>query len=841
MSNLSVAWRIARRELRGSMRSFRIFLLCLTTGVAAIAAIGSFSEALNSSMRNDARNILGGDIDLRLSHRPARDDQIAWMQGEGRVSSVQQMRSMARVGDKHTLVELKGVDATYPLFGRVGLSPDMALPDALSRQPDGDWGAVAEAALLSRLGLAIGDRMQIGDAWFRIAAVLTREPDQAARGLAFGLRVIISDDALTASGLVQPGSLVRYHYRIALPREDMAPALRERIDERFPDAGWRIRDTRNASPGLGRAVDRISVFLVVIGLTALLVGGVGVGNAVRAFLLSRAQTVATLKCLGASSGTIFAVYLIQIMILATVGVVAGLLIGGAATFAGSMAFAGRLPVDPQFGVFPKPLILAAVFGYLITFAFSFWPLARARSISAATLFRHLIAPEGRLPGWRDGAVLAGLAALLVIVVIGSADDRRLATWFVIGAGGALVAFRLAASAITDLARRLPRIRQAHLRLAIANLHRPGAPTAAIATSLGMGLTVLIAVALVEGNIARHMGESLPKQAPSLFFIDIQPNQTEKFDALASTAPGIGTVQRVPMLRGRFTSIAGTPVDSIKPPSSHAWVLRGDRGLTWSREAPASGSEVVEGAWWPADYSGPPLLSLDEGAAQAFGIGVGDSVGLNVLGREFEAKIANLRRIDWDSFGINFVMILSPGVLEGAPQTHIATIRSEVPADDNALESAVLEQFPNITAIRVRDIINRLREIIGHLATAVRSVAGVVILTGILVLTGAIVASRKQRIYDAVVLKVLGATRRDVLLAFLIEFGLLGIVTAFIAAIVGTAAAWGIVTRLLQADWVFLPGVVVLTAFACLLATVGVGAAGTWSALSRKAAPLLRNE
>jgi putative ABC transport system permease protein len=841
MTGLPLAWRIARREQRGSARSFRIFLLCLAIGVAAIAAIGSLSKALDASMHTDARSILGGDLELRMTHQPATDDQLDWLRTLGRVSVTEQMRSMARVNGTNALVELKAVDDAYPLFGKVVLSPEVPLSEALQQRGDGDWGLVAEPALLAKMKLVVGDRLSIGDASFYVSATLQREPDQAARGLAFGLRVIVGQDALAASGLVQPGSLVRFFYRLALPDRDDMPAVRRLIDERYPEAGWRMRDTNNASPGLGRAIDRISVFLVVVGLTALLVGGVGVGNAVRAFLLSRAPTIATLKCLGAPGRLIFAVYLVQIMVLASLGIAVGLAFGSLAPLAAGPIFGDRLPIAVQFGVYLKPMVLAALFGYLVTFAFSFWPLARARAISPATLFRHLIAAEGRRPGWRDGAVLFGLALLLAGVVIVSADDRRLAVYFVAGAAGALVAFRLAAAAIADLAKKLPHVRQAHLRLAIANLHRPGAPTAAISTSLGMGLTVLIAVALVEGNLSRQMDESLPKRAPSLYFIDIQPDQAPQFDAISGSANGIGDVRRVPMLRGRITAIKGVPVDQINSPGNYGWVLRGDRGLTWSREAPSSGSEVVEGKWWPADYSGPPLLSFDAGAARAFGIAIGDKLTLNVLGREFEVEVANLRDIEWDSFGINFVMILSPGVLDGAPQTQIATVRADTPAHEVALESAVVERFPNITAIRVREIIGRLREMVGHLATAIRSVAGVAILTGILVLIGAIMASRRQRTYDAVVLKVLGATRRDVLFAFLIEFGLLGIATAMIAALVGTVAGWGIVKFLMHADWVFLPRAIVLTAVGCLVATVLVGAAGTWSALGRKAAPLLRNE
>lgn len=834
-----LAWRLARRELRGGVGGFRIFLLCLAMGVAAVAAIGSIGAALKGSMRDDARIILGGDFDLRLNHRPASAAQQAWLRGQGRVSHVSQMRSMARTGDAHALVEVKAVDGAYPLFGAVALTPDMALDEALARR-GGAWGAAVEAALLARLNIDIGDTIRLGDARFRVVATIAREPDRAARGLTFGLRILVSHAALKASGLVQPGSLIRHHYRIALPAGVNAKTWRAVLDTTYPKAGWRVRDTGNAAPGLGRIVDRITVFLAVVGLTALLVGGVGIGNAVRAFLQARAGTIATLKCLGAPGRIVFAVYTMQIMVLAAVGIAAGVSLGGLAPLAIGALFGGRLPIDPQFGVYPLPLALAALFGFLVTAVFSYWPLARARAISAATLFRDPVAPDSHWPGWRDGAILTGLALLLGLLVVVSAEDRRLALYFVAGTAVALIAFRLAAGAIAALSRRAPRARNTHLRHAIANLHRPGAPTATIATSLGMGLAVLIAVALVEGNLSRYVGSVLPDSAPSLYFIDIQPDQVAAFDRLLAATPGIRDIRRVPMLRGRIVAIAGTPVAELTVPAHYAWVLRGDRGLTWMRAPPKAGGAVVEGEWWPPDYAGPPLLSFDVAAARALGIAVGDTVTLNVLGRRIETRVANLRRIDWNSLAINFVMILAPGVLDGAPQTHIATVRADDVAAEAAVERAVIDAFANISAIRVREILNRLRETIGHLASAVRVVSAVVIAAGILVLAGAIAASRKQRVYDAVMLKVLGATRRDVLRVFVIEFGVLGVVTVAIASAIGTVSAWAIVTQLMHADWVFMPATVALTALACLAATVAIGAAGTWSALGQKAAPLLRN-
>jgi putative ABC transport system permease protein len=566
-----------------------------------------------------------------------------------------------------------------------------------------------------------------------------------------------------------------------------------------------------------------------------------VGNAVRAFLQSRQATIATLKCLGASAGMIFAVYMIQVMALAGVGVFAGVVLGALAPIVAAPIVGDQLPIDVQIGVYPKPLLLAVLFGLLVTLVFSLLPLARARTVPAANLFRALVAPVRGATAWRDIVVFAGLVLLLGAVVIYTADDRRLASFFVAGTAVTLAVFRFAAAAIAMMARRAPRFRSAHLRFALGNLHRPGAPTGVVATSLGLGLTVLIAVALIEGNVSRLVGHGLPEEAPGTYFIDIQPHQTEAFDKIAGEFDGIRNLRRVPMLRGRIVEIAGTPVSEIKPPPEFAWILRGDRGLTWARTPPESGSKVVAGEWWPADYKGPPLLSFDEAAARGLGISIGDTVKLNVLGREFDVKVANLRRIDWNTFAINFVMILAPGLLDSAPQAHIATARADDPAIEVALERAVAKQFSNVSAIRVRDVLSRLQEVVTHLATAVRVVGMVVIFAGVLVLAGAIAASHKQRVYDAVVLKVFGATRRDILTVFCVEFACLALATSIIASLIGTAASWGVVTRLMRSEWVFLPMEAASTVVICLIATVLIGALGTWSAMGRKAAPLLRNE
>ncbi len=841
-AGLGLALRLARRELRGGLKGFRIFLACLFLGVAAIAGVGAVSQALLEGLRNDGRAILGGDVDLSLVHHEASAEQLAWLQERGEVSITAHLRAMSRgtaKDSRRVLVELNGVSDLYPLFGEVGLSEDIGLHDALQRR-DGVWGAVADRSLLRRLELEVGDPVRIGETQYRIAAVLEKQPDRTARAFILGPTFMVAQESLSETGLIQPGSLVHYHYRLRLAPEGTVTGFRDEVAAAFPEAGWRITDSRRAAPRINRFVDRLTLFLTLVGLTSLLVGGVGVGNAVRSYLEGKTGTIATLKCLGAPSQLIFRLYMIQILLLALLGIAAGLAVGAASPWIVGNLLGDLLGWQAAIAIYPGPLAVAGIFGLLTAVTFSLWPLGRAQAIAPASLFRDLVAPNkgGLTRPILLAMTLCGLA--LAGLAIATAADRYLAVWFVFGAIASLVIFRLTAEAAIRLARRAGRPRNPSLRLALTNLYRPGAPTGSVVMSLGLGLTVLVAIALIEGNMARQVEQSLPEKAPGFYFIDIQPDQVEAFEALVRGVPGSQDLQRVPMLRGRITAVNGVEAAKLKAPDEIGWVFRGDRGLTWSRD-PLPNADLAAGDWWPADYDGPPLVSLDADVGRGLGIGPGDRMSINILGRDVEVTIANLRNIDWTELTINFVMVFSPGLLEKAPQTHIATVRGESDAAEDALEIAVTDRFVNVSSIRVKDALAQVAELMRHIATAVSAIAAVAILAGVLVLAGAVAAGHHRRVYDSVVLKVLGATRRVVGQAFLLEYGLLGLLTAVIAAAIGTLAAYLVLTEVMRTPFVFLPWPVLATALIATVITLIFGFAGTYRALGQKAAPLLRNE
>ena len=839
---LANAWRIARRELRGGAKALRIVVACLALGVAAIAAVGTLSRAVEEGLKADGRRILGGDLEVSVGYRPMPEAARAWVaERGGLLSEVTELRSMlvAETGARdRMLVELKAVDQAYPLYGAVRLEPDATLAEALAVR-NGRPGLVAERVVLERLNLRPGDTVRLGEGLFEVRGTLTEEPDRVASPAVLGPRAMIAADALAATRLVQPGSLVRYEYRIRLPDGADVAAFRAAMEGAFRDGGWRFRTYAQAAPGVIRFVEQTALFLTLVGLTALLVGGIGVANGVTAWLESRRRTIATLKCLGAPQATVFAAYGLQLLAIAGVGIGLGLAGGLALPWVAAQALAGVLPVPPRFGVYPGPLGIAALFGLLTAATFALWPLARARAIPAVALFRDVVARAEVRPGL--GLLLANglLAALLAGLVVAVSQDRRFAAAFCAGAAGTLLLFRLGAALLKALAARAPRSSLPAVRLGLANLHRPGAPTGLMLVSLGLGLSTLAAVALIQGNIQRQVTETMPDAAPAFFFIDIQSDQVERFEAIAAAQAGVGEVRRMPSLRARIVAVNGIPAEELQVAPESAWALRGDRGLTYAA-TPPEGTRIVAGEWWPPDYRGEPLVSFDAALARGFGIGIGDTITVNVLGRDVTLRIASLRDISWRSLGMNFTLVASPGLLEAAPHTHIATVHAARSAEATLLR-AVTDALPNVSAIRVREALEAVSALLGQIGAALSSTGAITLLSGALVLAGAIAAGRRRRVYEAVVLKTLGATRRQVLAAYLVEFGVLGAAAGVIAAAVGTAASWAVITVVMRAEWAFLPGTLAATIAACTAMTMLMGWAGTAAALRARPAPLLRTE
>ncbi|RCK35651.1 hypothetical protein TH9_02945 [Thalassospira xiamenensis] len=837
----SIAWRVCRRELRGGFSGFRIFLACLALGVGSIAAVGNVSESVLNALERDGRALLGGDVELRLVHMPASEEQQTWLsENTERMGELATMRATAYGPEQRRLVELKAVDDVYPLFGEMELADGIPFDGALSKK-DGVWGGVAEAGLLERLKINVGDTVRLGDINIQVRGVIATEPDKAVGFFNFGPRLMVSMDALADTGLVQPGSLINYYYALDLNDAETPKVFRDRLDAQFEDAGWRVRDVSDANPGLRRFIERLTLFLTLVGLSALLVGGIGVANAVRSHIESKTSVIATLKSIGASHGLVLRIYFLQILMLSLVGIGIGLLIGAVTPAIIAPLLAGRLPIDVTLGPALPSLLIATAFGVLTTLVFAMPSLLRAREIPAARLFR---ASAGLMNGSalrkRDLPYVGVPLILLLLLTVFTATDREIALGFIAGSLLAIAVFAAAGKAIVSLSKRMTGGRNAFSRLALANLHRPGASTVPVALSLGLGLTLLVTISGIEGNLDHEINENLPDSAPAFFFLDIQPDQMDQFKTQLLEKDNVSDIEQTPMLRGRVVAIDGVDANDVGP-GDDRWFLRGDRGLTFAASPPPE-TQIVRGEWWPADYddAAKPLVSISRDIGEAFSLEPGDTLTVNVLGRDITAEIANWREIEWQSLRMNFAMVFSPGLIDKAPYSLIAT--AHMPREmEEPVDRMIGMDFPNVSAIRVREALEAANAILAGIGTALNATSSIAIVAGVLVLAGAVAAGRRKRIYDAVVLKTLGATRGNILYAYALEYGILGLATGVIAALFGSLAAWSVLVLIMEASWTFLPMTIFGPIAIGLFATLSAGFIGTWQALRSPAAPLLRNE
>lgn len=828
---MSIAWRLAWRDLRRGGRGLLLLAICVFLGTAALAGIGSLAASMVAALDANARQNLGGDLELTVSQRRATVAELAAFAEAGHVSEVVSLRAMADANGGSALVDLRGTDAAWPLVGAFRLAPG-----ALSDRPHGREIAIAPA-LADRLGLRPGQSVRLGSVRLRVIGIIASEPDRLGAGFALGPPALVDLAGLDATALLQPGSLYEGHYRIALARPTDAAAMRDRLLARFAGAGWSGRTSERAASGLRRGIDQFGQFLLLVGLSALAIAGVGVGNGVAAYLAGKTRIIATLKVLGARSRTIVAMFLAQLGIVAAVGIAGGLLVGAAVPWIVTAIVGTALPVPPRLALYPVPLATAALLALLVALLFAVPALARARVVPAATLLRDALATR-RLPALGVVLLMTLLVAALVALAVLTASNRMLALGFVGSVSALIVLLWGVGLGIRWIAARLPRARNPLLRLAVANLHRPGAQTDRLVVALGLGFSLFVALAVVDSSLSSELRNAAPAKAPRFFAIDLQPDDAPAFARAIRGAAPTATIESLPSLRGSISALRGVPVTALKTLPEGAWILRGDRTLTWSATLPPR-NEVVAGKWWPANYRGPPLVSLEDKAAASLGLKVGDSITVSVLGVDVPARIAALRKIDWGGLGLNFAIVFSPGYIEEAPHGLLASVYAP-PARDGAIARQVGRALPSVTLIRVGDVIGQLGAILGQVAIAIRAAAAVTVAAGIAVLIGAVAASGRARRYDAVVLKLLGGSRRQVLGVQAIEYAILSVILALVALTIGAGAGWYVVTQVLSIGWAPRWDGVALTLGVASVMTLGAGTLGSLPALRARPAEALRD-
>ena len=827
--------RIALRETRGGLRGFGVFLACLALGAMAMSLVGSLAAGLEAGLKADARRMLGGDMELRQLYRPLPDEALDYLNRRGaKVTRLARVRVMAHppVG-KASLADLKAVDRLYPLVGELTLKGGGSARAVLEAGQ-----ALASPDLANRIKVSVGDEIGFGLTKVRLGGLIQVEPDRAGSFFALAPRLMVNWSVLEKSGLLLPGSMVYYFYKVSLPPEISPQQMQSELEGRFKTSGWRIRLLGSRGRGLGRAMQNMNLYLTLVSLGALLVGGIGVASAVENHLEGKKSSIAAMKCLGASGAQVFGIYLGQTMIFALLGTVLGMLLGLAAAYGAADYLAAELGVRVEMGLYPLPLAAAGAGGLSTALAFSLAPLSAAARVRPARLFRGFAQATPPRPSWQARLGSAAAFACLLCVMLLTTHNRSLAWGFAgLMLGSALVLWACGYG-IKRLAARLPRPRNPRLAAALGNLHRPGAATSSVIFSLGLGLTVLVAVYLSDANILDRIERGLPDKAPSYVFFEVPKQDMPGLRSLLAKQPGTGHLEARPMLRGRISAINGVPSAKAKINPEVSWALRGERAMSFSATAPPEDA-IVKGKWWQPDYKGPPLISLEDRLGRGFGVGPGDTLGLNIMGREITATIANLRHVDWRNMRLNYSVIFSPGVLDGAPYVYTATLHAQDEAEAGIFD-AVSREYPDLALIYVKDVMAELIAMFKRISLVIRSMAGLTLAVGLLVLAQALRTGLTRRYYEAVVFKVFGATKADPLLSLGAEFGLLGAVAALMAVLLGAVASFAFIDQFIHSPWRFIPAPVVLISLGGLAVTIVLGLLGVRRILNSKAAKVLRN-
>ena len=828
--------RLAWRETRGAWRHFGYFFACITLGVAALVGVGSFADSLERTVARSAKALMGGDVEIRGTQPLPTDPAVLVAdRPDGRIvlTRVRELVAMAQAGPTLTqLVELKAVEPGYPLYGELVTEPARALDSLI-----GDGRALVHESLLARLGVRVGDRIRVGALDLTIAGVIRKEPDRAVGVFSLGPRVMLAGDDLDRTGLVRPGSRIRYRTLLRLPEGSDPAALRDRLAEQLP-AAQRVTTYTEAQPGLRRFWDQLTMYLGLTGLVALMVGGIGVAVSVSAFMREKESAIAIMKALGAGWRALLGAYLLQTALLGLGGSLLGALLGSLAQPLLAPALTRLLPIELTLSFSPRAVVRGLAMGVGVTLLYSLWPLLRIRRVPPALILRREVEP--RLPGDRPWLATVPIAGGLAALALWQAGSWKIGALFAGGLAGALLLLALGARGVIALARRV-RWRGLAWRQGAANLHRPGSHAGPVLVSLGLAVTLVVAITVLEGGLRAELVDRRPDRAPAFFFIDIQPDQAEPFARLVAEHGATAPAELTPVVRSRLAAVNGVPITRTeRTRREEAWYLTREYVLTWAKDPPGHNT-VVAGRWWTeAEAAREPLISVEDEIAHQLGVGLGDTLTFDIQGVPVSARITSLRHVDWRSLASNFFVIFSPGALEGAPSTFIATVRA-APEQEGPLQSAVVAALPNVTAIPVREVLERVRGVLDQIALAVRLVAAFSVGAGLVVMAGALAITRQQRLYQSVILKTLGATRGFVSRVFAVEYALLGAAAGIAGSLLATALAWGVLRWAFDLPGRWAPGTLVGGVVAATGLALLVGVLGTRRLLGRRPLPVLRGE
>ena len=884
---LKMAW----RETRASWRHFLYFLVCIAVGVGALVGVSLFGANVERAVTQEARGLLGGDLEIRLS-RPisAKGQAVLDILGDRGIATthVSELVAMAARTDRSTMtgqpvqiIELKAVEPDYPFYGTLRLEPRENLTELLrsdARRCPGQscFGVVVQESLLIRMGLAVGDQLKIGQGLFVITGVVRTEPDRIANAFSLGPRVLMSQEGLRAAELVKLGSRIRERYLLKIPQTMAPEPLLYELRGQLVSESARVSGYRDAQPQLKQFLEQLTRYLGLIGLTALFVGGLGVATSIHAFVREKLTTIAILKTVGADSATVIWTYVLQALLLGLAGSAMGLVIGIMLQQGLPWMIAGFLASDllDQLGFATDmtfaslvPLGKGLALGLLSTLLFALWPLLTIRDIKPATIFRRDVVPLAAASDartrwssrWRTldrvkAVTSIGIGVGLALLSVWQAGSWKVGLLFIGAFVGAVLLLGTSAWAVIHLLRRCPRAKSLTLRQALGNIIRPGSQAVSITIAIGIGVMVVTTVSLVELALLRQVGDTRPTSSPTFFFIDIQPDQTEGFIQLLHQRSDGLTPQLTPLVRSRLSALNGQTIklEATTEEEEHKdktvekderrkkWYLTREYVLSFLDDLPKD-NQLVSGEWWkPGQVFTKPLVSIEEDAAKQLGLTVGDSVEFDIQGAAITAEVSSIRKVEWGNFSTNFYMILSPGALDGAPLTYVATVHVAAP-EEVPLQQAVVTSFPNVTAINIGDVLDSFARVLDRLSLAIRAVALFCVVSGGLVMAAALAATRYRRLYESVILKAMGATRGFIARSFAVEYALLGAIGGLLGSGLASALSWAVLTTVFDLSWSLQPKVLLVGFVLTITVTVIVGFLGTYRILGQSPLSVLRHE
>ena len=786
MNNFKL-WKLSIKELRGSFNEFKIVITSIFLGVFIISAVGSLSENLKFEINDQRSELLGGSFELSTTYQKFPQKIKRWLEVNGKTSEVIELRTMLSSNKnsigKRRLVELKAVDENWPLVGNISIKPEQSLNQSINNTNFN--GVLIDKNVKNQLNLNLGDMLNLGDSKIIIKGILKKEPDRMFSFATFGSRVLLSIKTLQKTNLIIPGSLVKYKIKFIPNEKNINLSYLSKLVE---GTNISIRDVNSSTNNFNNFIERTSLFISMVGLITLLISGIGISNGVKGYIIKKIKNIAILKSLGAKNTQVFLIYLFQVMVIFLLSIIPALLAGISIPFILSPIISSELFDTFQARIFLQPIIISFSFGLIVCLLFTIIPIARTYEIKPIQLIRYSAHNIHNQNSKNIKVFIIFLICLLCYLTVIMTNDIKLSVYIFTSIVISFIILSVFTNLYFYILKKINFKIGSLSELVRKSIISKNSFSKAIVVSFSIGLSLLISLNIIEESLDNKISKTINQEAPNHFLIDIQPNQIETIKKIASASKDVLFLNSQPMLRGRITEINDIKVENLKVNKDVQWVLKRDRAFSWTNERPEN-SKLISGEWWKKDYNGPLLVSIGDKIAKGMNLKIGDNIRFNILGRNFEAKIFNTREIIWENMNINFIFVLSESNLQNAPHTWIASSTSNNKEINNEFIEKVVNQFSNISSISIEESYKAIKSILKLLIIIINSIAFITLLSGVIVLAGILDVSKKDKLYEIAIFKILGASPKKISLLWLYEYLIIGLMASLISLLIGCVVSF----------------------------------------------------